>query len=385
MGKETYIILFLGFIVFLICFDFNELLNLKFFKLPISKLILSTLFFLLLFSILVYNNQELTHQRNLLRLICYFIYFQLFFIFIPRFFVNNPAFFEKFIKFIANLGFWSALFGFFTMFNHPYQEYNGMLLTFIIHPNNASIIFTITAITTLYFYYWKKDTFTLFQKYFYLFSITLQYFAQLFTYTRAGLIACAVGVTLFLILYYRGKFIIIIPVISTIVPYFLAGFFTAKGFNSFSSRFVLLIPAYYMIIESKTSMLWGYGVTEAFVKYKEYEVIYNVLETNINDPHNTYVSLTIMLGLVFTIMLIVSVIFLFIKSIIKILKLKSQKEKLFYIFLIGVLTSIGTQGLFDSELIVLEYYTIQFLLVFLGITYYSIRKTDIANLLMFNK
>jgi len=225
---------------------------------------------------------------------------------------------------------------------------------------------------TLYIIYWKWKEMTVFQRTFYVTSLLVQLVSQLFTFTRAGMIATAAGLLIFLFLIYRSKIILILPVFLGVIPIFVLSFFQAKGFGSFISRLYLLVPAYEMITESREKMLWGYGITNAF---KEYGKRVSLIEEYIKDPHNTYVTLLLMFGLVFTAVLIIFVFNLLLKTLLKAVKKKEVPEiRLLYIFLFSSAVSILLQGIFDAELIKHDYFTIHYLLLLFGIMYLTTEK-----------
>src|SRR5690606_19704781 len=128
--------------------------------------------------------------------------------------------------------------------------------------------------------------------------------AQFFSLTRAGMIACLFSFFIFLFVVYRNKMIIIVPLIVFTLSSVIVNFFIAKGFDSFLSRFLLLIPAYNMIIASTQSLLWGYGVVNVNKIFQGFMVLTNVLEQDIEDPHNSWVFLIMMFGILVTLLII---------------------------------------------------------------------------------
>lgn len=370
-----FIIITVGFTFFLVYFDFGKYLNLKVDLFTKGNKYLIIILVLILFSILSYNLQEIEHTKNLARLIGYFSIFYIFFLFFPKFLIHNKAYFKQFIKFLANLGFVAALFGIVLFYSgiNPMPNYSSQLVTFIRHPNNASIIFTMSAITTMYYYFWQRESLSTFSKSFYITSILLQVYAQLITLTRAGMMGMFFGFFLFFILLYKHKAVYVMPFVILIMPVLVTGFVKAKGFASFLSRFYLLIPAYFMIIDNKINLLWGYGVTNAFKVYQKTRIIYGVYE-EAEDPHNSIVSLILMVGVPVTIFIVLFITSLIIYAIRKAIKTKNREEELFFIFLPCFLVSVIIHCLFDSELIVLEYFTMPFFLVFSGFLFYCFKR-----------
>jgi hypothetical protein len=287
---------------------------------------------------------------------------------LPNFILSNIKYLKKLIKIVSVFGFIAAIFGFLTINNHPIGKYQGILVSFITHPNNTSIIFTISIPASIFIYYLEKDNNSVLKNVFYMFSILSQFIAQLFTYTRAGIIASLIGILIFFIFYYRSKIIWIFPV-SIPIFFILYSFLIAKDVASFFSRLYLLIPAYFMITENNIRLLWGYGLTNAFIEYKKSKIIYTVLEENIDDPHNTYVSLILMFGLIVTILMLLVLIIILFRVLATYFKSYDKCIKLFTLYSFTFITSILIQGLFDSELIIVSYFSIQILLTIIGINY----------------
>lgn len=373
-GKEPFFIFGMGLIVVLMYLNINEFLNLRIrFKAFETKIILMLLSFIAI-SILFYNIQEVTKAMNIAFLVSYALLITVFFYLFPRFLFLNPEYFEKFMYIVAHFGFVFAIFGIFFYFSGitPIPKYSFGIVSFINHPNNTSIVFTTCLLPTIFIIYWKWNTLSVISKIYYILSVIAQLVAQLFTFTRAGLIACAVGMMIFFILYYRGKFLFILPFFVVSVPVFGAAFFQAKGFASFISRFYLLIPAYEMISQSTGRALWGYGVTNAMIEYKKKLTGMLPSEATINDPHNTYVTLILMTGIIFTFTLLFFTALLIYKATRKVFSSKNRFEVLFYIFSVSSLLSLLIQGLFDAELIKADFFTIQYLLIMLGLLYTSL-------------
>ncbi len=370
--NEVYISIFLCSMILLLGFDLNEFLYMQ---LRFSLLERKILFFLTFaaFVTVAYNPIEFTGLKSSLSVICYVMLFTVYFYWIPKFLVLNPSFFEKFIKIISNGGLFFSLLGFiFLIFNfNPRADWSAALLSIIGHPNNTSIIMTISFVPTLLLIYWKWNEITFWSKCFYIASLLIQIAAQLFTFTRAGMIATVIGLFVFFALYHRSKFLFALPFLVILIPVIGLYFFRAKGFASFLGRFYLLIPAAGMIFQSNERMLWGYGLTNGMVEYRKNLVAFSPNEFHILDPHNTYVSLILMLGMVFTALLLFFVVSLILKYVVKTFKEKDRSKELFYIFLISSTVSIMTQGLFDTELIKIEYFTIHYLLIVIGLMYFS--------------
>jgi len=214
-------------------------------------------------------------------------------------------------------------------------------------------------------------------KYFYFVSVSLQIVAQFLTFDRAGMIGTTVGLLIFLSFYYKNKFIYVLPLIGLIILYGYK-FSQVKGYGSFISRYYLLIPAFEMIFRSRDRLLWGYGLTDGLIEYRKNVLVYDISEYLIRDPHNSYVTLVMMFGLVFTIFLISLIGILFFKCLKRIIDSKNNRVSLYYLFLLSSLLAILIQSLFDAEIIQVQYYVMHYLFILLGLMYISIKKNDVV-------
>lgn len=371
--EEFYAIGFCLFIL-LLGINFRSFLKANISIPDLSTFLIALLLLAFLISTFVYNGSELTSFRSLSVMFSYSLIICVFYFLLPPFFFQNNRLWLFFMKSISIFGFMFAVLGaFILVFNlAPVGKWGFAMVSIIGHPNNTSIVFTISFMPTLYIIYWKWKEMTVFQRTFYIASLLVQLVSQLFTFTRAGMIATAAGLLIFLFLIYRSKIILILPVFLGVIPIFVLSFFQAKGFGSFISRLYLLVPAYEMITESREKMLWGYGITNAF---KEYGKRVSLIEEYIKDPHNTYVTLLLMFGLIFTAVLLVFVFNLLLKTLLKAIKKKQVLEiRLLYIFLFSSAVSILLQGIFDAELIKYDYFTIHYLLLLFGIMYLTTEK-----------
>lgn len=369
-NNRFYIIIFLSLLIVLTEFKLLNFIKLKLKFSSIEFIILSLICVLVIYSTLVYNYSELLAYDSFLTYISYLMIFVLFFNIIPYMLLKKPSLFNTFIVFFSNLGLVLALFGFLDVYLHlNYSNFPGMLLSVIHHPNNTSMLFTVCIIPVLYFIYSKWHTLNVINKFYWLFSLFIQLLAQLFTFTRAGMIASFLSISVFLLLYHRANAIYILPSLGIFAAFFLKYFFFVKGFYSFLSRFLLLIPAYNMITADRSKMLWGYGLTNYLIEFKKYLEIIPNSEITVSDPHNTYVTLVLMLGIIVTFLIVFLTLFLLMKCTFRMLKSSSRSENLFYNFLISSSLSILVQGIFDSELIKTEYFTTYYLALIMGMMF----------------
>jgi len=293
----------------------------------------------------------------------------LFFIKIPQILCSSDEYMKMFFKFIFNLGSFFAVFGFLIYFTgiSPIEKYDFAAYSFIVHPNFMANLYTSFIICSVFYYLSYKSNFPDFYRKIVFTSIVLQLLALLFTFGRGGYIGTAVSLGLLLTFYYRKKIIIIFPILISFLILILPRFFSAKGTGSFLSRFLLLIPAYHMMNESSTVFLWGYGAYSNIEIFSKYMVIYNIIEENISDPHNSFIRLVLMFGLLFTISLIAYILYLSSRLFYRVLKSTVPKERLLYGFLFSAVTGLLVQNLFDSGLSSTVFFHIQFFLVYLGI------------------
>ena len=384
-----YIIVILFLFLFLFVVRIDKILRLKVQLITEGNKYYSILIFLFLFSVLFFNSQEISEFKSICIIISYFAYFLIFFIYLPNFLFENKTYYKKFINFISILGFFCAILGLILLFSgiYPVPRHETNLVSIIYHPNNVSIIFTYTSITTLYFFLWQKKNFTFNQKVFYLTSFFIQILAQLYSFTRAGIIATLFSIMIFFVFVFRSKFILVIPVIIVSLSSIVTYFFVAKGFISFIGRFFLLVPAYKMITDSTNRLLWGYGVSNAMKVYKKDYVETMIAEKNIDDPHNSLAYLIMLFGLLFTIVILFFVCKTIFRGIVKIFKNQSDggyNKLIFYSFLVSLLMSLMIQGLFDAELVKTEFYSLQFFLVFLRILYNYTKKSGRLDVKIYN-
>lgn len=362
-----YIIIGISGLLFLLNFDFQKALSS-----PINLLSSDNKFFLIFFSFLtitiaVNNFIEITDGWYFRRLLCFISYFIIYFIYLPSLFLEHKDYFFKFLKFFSILGAYTSIFGiviFFLGFK-PISHYGGNFVSFCIHPNYISFFLTTSIISTLFLILYKKGL----SKYLYYFliaTIFIQFFAQLLTLCRAGIMGSTVGILLLFVFYLRKKSFFVIPFVILLAQFVISNAFVAKGSDSTISRFLLLVPAYNMIVESTSSFLWGYGPSKTFDAYAQFRDFYFIAE-KVNNPHNTVVSMIIMFGSLFTFVMLFFGARLLFKGSFRSFKSADNSERLIYGFLVTVLSGLFIQGLFDSAILMPEFFDMQFFLLFLGL------------------
>jgi O-antigen ligase len=372
--KEPYIIICITGLTALLAFEF-EIINHRFILFERYNFFLVSSLLLIAISILMFNIQELQKVYSLTRLFSFLCYFFLYAVIMPKYILSNEFFLKRFIQFFMYLGFILGVLGFLFLIAgfYPIPKYSFALLSIIEHPNYIPPIFVMSFFASLYYFITYKTAISFYEKLFTLGIAFVTFLANLFTFSRNGILAIVIGLIVFTVFYFRSKSIYVLPIISIFVPTTLFAFFKAKGFESLLSRFYLLLPAYYMLKESRQKLLWGYGFTGALKQYEEYKEIYNVLEADINNPHNSFVSIILMSGLIFFIFLSILFALLLISLAIKAWKCKQVKEYYFYIFVISVIVSFIGLGIFESSNTMVEFFGLQVIFIFCGIGINSLR------------
>lgn len=380
-GKENYIAVFSSLLLFLLLFDFDSLLKQNFFFHLNYNIILFVLVSIFAVSTLIFNSQEITASNNhRIRFLTQIFYFVLYFLIFPKFLFQNPDYFMKFVKFIIILGTFfgfTALLFLFTGIN-PDGTYKLYAVSIVWHPNYTAFIFTVSIFATIYFYFSQELTF--FEKFFLFFTFVLQNIALILTFCRAAVIGVFFGYAVFLFIRYRWKLVLLIPLIPILLNLLLEKFFLAKGTASTLSRFLLVIPAYNMIRASWTRFLWGYGITNSFDAFKVYRDKFGVIE-NVNNPHNAYLSAIIEFGAFFSGIFILFLAFVIYKLFKKSLNAKTNGEKYFFGFLLTSIIALLGHSIFDSQLLMPEFFCMQFFLIYLGIShYYILNKKEVLGI-----
>jgi hypothetical protein len=240
-------------------------------------------------------------------------------------------------------------------------------LSLIIHPNYVSFLLTITSVTSLFFFFYYEKNLSTLQKTLIILTVIIQFSSQILTLSRGGLLGTAFGVFFLLLFRYRKKVVLIIPFFLIMIVYFATGVFKSKGLASTLSRYLLLIPVYEMYKEKSVHTIFGFGITNSFDAYSSYRGLYGVIES-VNNPHNSLLSIFIMFGLIVTILLFIYFSFLFIKGFIYSIIALDFKNRMFYAFLASNMIATFVHGLFDSMLIMPEFFVMQFFLIIIGLT-----------------
>lgn len=369
-GKEIFVIVAIIALTFVYQLDSNVFANILNFNFVRFENIF--FFFILLtysISILVYNRQEISSVFNIFYTATFLGYTYLFFIKIPRILCSSKELMHSFFRFIFYLGSFIAAFGLLIYFAgiSPIEKYDFAAYSLIVHPNFTANLYTSFIICSVFYYLSYKGEFSDVYRKIVFSSIVVQLLSLLFTFGRGGYIGTAISLGLLFTFYYRKRIILVFPVVLTLLFLVLPRFFSAKGTGSFLSRFLLLIPAYHMMNESRTVFLWGYGAFSNIEVFSKYMVIYNIMEENISDPHNSFIRLILMFGILFTVSLLVYILYLTSRLFYMVIKSTAPKDRLLYGFLFSAVAGLLVQNLFDSGLSSTVFFHIQFFLIYLGI------------------
>lgn len=363
---DALVIFALSLIYLVYNFGFSDLANIRISSLFGNNNVILILIILFLISTVFFNSQEFLEFKNLIRFLDLILEFIMFFLIIPQLIVSSAFLLKKLILIISYFSLISSIIGFIMLFAGVHGNYDGLMITYVGHPNYVSVIFNSGVIATIFYVDWQKDMMPPFTKYFYYLSVAIQTLASLFTYTRAGYIGLCAGLLIYFFLKYKKKFLLITPFIAIFIVFIIPPFFKAKGFGSFLSRFYLLIPAYSMMTHDKISLLWGYGVSNAFKVFLKYNMLNLAGEDFINNPHNAIASLILMFGLIFTVVILSLLSFMLIRFIRMSWKSDTIIERLFYAFVVSMLVSFVFLSLFDSSVLMPEFFSLQIFLIFLG-------------------
>lgn len=377
-GKEIYVVFLFSLLVFLILLDFNKILKVNI-NINIKYFYILMLLFVLFVSLITNSINEFKSLYKIVRFYIFFFYVFLYLYYIPSLIIRKHEFFNYLIKFYTVLGLIIGTVGIIMYFAKivPISTYTNQTryLSFIIHPNYVSFLLTITSVTSLFYYLYYGKNKRQFFKILIIITIIIQLISQFFTLSRGGLLGTTFGIFFLLFFKFRKKVILIVPALFSVIIYLAIQVFRTKGIASTFARFLLMIPVYYMLKEQSIHTIFGYGITNSFDAYSSYRGLYEIIEA-VNNPHNTFLSIFIMFGIVFAILLFFYFIYLVFKGSIYSLKAKENEEKMFYAFLTSNLIAVFLHGLFDSMLIMPEYFVMQFFLIILGLMIFYTRKKN---------
>lgn len=364
-----YIEIFLFFLLLLSYLDFNKLLKYRFGNLNLFHLLIFISFLLFIISSFYYNFKYNNNLEAFTKIVSYFvIIFSFFFIFAKQLYLSKE-FFEKLTDIVILIGFilsFYAILDLFFLKIYPIKEYQFSAPGIIAHPNNASFIYTLLIPLVIYKYFSKRISYIKF-----IFLLIFFLLCLLFTYSRAGYIG--VTVAILILTFYKSKtiFTLSIVIIIFLISTFLLEFITAKGSSSIS-RGMLIITAISMITNDTSHFLWGYGVTNAIDVFIA-EKIYAGNFEDVVTPHNLILLLAIQFGALFTISLILSAFYVYIKLVFIKRKLKSDDNKLRINVCIAISVGLIMQDILEGMMGYPEFFIMPIFFVFFGYLYYTVR------------
>ena len=328
---------------------------------------------LLLISSVVFNINEFKSPYYISFYLAYLFNFGIYFFMFPLFIMNNKEYFYKFLNFVSIFSLIFCFCGLFFLFLGISTEvrFDGKVTSIMIHPNFVPSVALVGLFSTLVLIH-ICDKSQLNKKLLYIFSFFIQFLALAFSFTRDGMIAFVVGIAIFYFITFRKAFLYSLPVSIALVPLMVIEFIKFKGFNSFVSRFFLLIPAYYLMISDKTRLLWGYGASNSTEMYVKYKVLYNVLE-DVNSPHNSYISFILMYGLLFTALFSLFVVILLFKGFKYAWRIPDHDSKIVVAAFVSICVAYLVINLFESHLAMAHLTMMHPFLIFLGLLFFTLR------------
>lgn len=377
LNKEYFIIDGATIFLVLMIFDFTFFFKISKDKFRFENYLILILALILIISILIYNIKEILNLNSLIILLAFFSTIFIYFVQLPKYLLSNLKDFYKIFFISSNFGLIIAIIGLFFFIFHITGDiqYQFALTSVIVHPNFVSPIFILGIFSSLFVYEIMKKQMRHFMKIFLFISMFVQILSLFLTLSRNGIIALLIGMLTYLILRYRIKCLFFLPLFILIAP-LLKNVFMTKGLNSFIGRLYLLVPAYIMLKESTIKLLWGYGLYGSFKEYQKYMVFYNPLDESsmtknvINNPHNSFVSIVLMFGLIFFIVLIILIIVIALRFFNNYISNKEIDNKNLYISIFSITVALLALGLFEGQLVQTIHFNLQPFLLFLGIMFY---------------
>jgi len=377
-GLEVYAVTIISFFILLIQLDFAKIIKARMvLKRDYLFLVILAMFFFI--SLLINSGNEFSSIYRLVRFYVFFFYIYLYAYYIPKLIAKDRSHFDHIVNFfmiagiiISAIGLLMYFIGFVPISTYASQT---RYLSLIVHPNYVSYFITITSVTTLYYYFENEKKLSLLKKIGIISALLVELASQILTLSRGGLLGTTFGVFLLLLLRYKKKIIYIVPFFLVLVAYFASEIFRSKGIGSTFARYLLMIPVYYMFIENSIHTIFGFGVTNSFEAYARYRGVYGIAEA-VNNPHNTLLSIFIMFGFVITVLIFFFFLFLIAKSSVLSFYAKDYRNRMFYAFLASNITATVIHGLFDSSLIMPEYFVMQYFLINLGLVFYFTKKKN---------
>lgn len=368
-SRIYYIEIFLFFLLIVSILDLRNLFNFSFERLNLFHLFIFISFLFFFISSFYINFQYNNNIESLAKLISYFVIIITFFYIFAKQLYLSEEFFEKLTDFIILIGTLFSVYAIIDIFIlgiHPVEEYRFSTSGIFAHPNNASFLYTILIPLIIYKYYKRRIQLSRF-----LFLLLIFLFCLLLTFSRAGYVG--VFISILVMTYFRSKtiFILTLIVLFFVISTFVLDIAVAKGDSSIS-RGMLMITAINMIIHDNIHFLWGYGVFNAIDVFIA-EKIYAGNFENIVSPHNILLLVTIQFGVLFTISILLAMVYLYIKVIIIKRKLKSENLNLRLNVCIAITLGLICQDMFEGMVGYPEFFLMPIFFTFYGFLYYFVR------------
>ncbi len=359
----------LMFISLIIFHLFNRIdFKTKIHRTTIDRLLLFLLIITLIYSVLVVNVSEFTTMLGFSKVIIFFSSIFFFLYLLPMILLRSERLLDFFIMVVYGLGVISAVFGIFTALSpnlNPVNEYPGLSLSFFSHPNANAFLYCYTIPCAFYVIIKFKKNLSLLSKTGILFSVLISIINHFLTYSRTGILAILLCITIF-IYYYNKKIFFSILVLLPFLVYMLFNVTTSeKGASTIVGRAGLIATGIEMLVNDKNGMLWGFGIDNNFKVFEETKNSLLFAESH-NYPHNSLLFLILVFGavpvslfLIFLIKRIISLLLLFLRNKLNLISVLSY----------SVVISVFTQAFFEDFVLFPEYYMYHLILIFIGLLF----------------
>jgi len=372
ISTSFYVVIFFTFVTFLLLVDF-EILKSKYYIFDRDKRIFVLITAVFIISSFVFNLHEFKSVYYTSFYLAYLFNFLIYFIVLPLLIINNK---DLLFKMLYGISFFSLIFsiiGLLLLFLGISTEvrFVGKVTSIMVHPNFVPAVTLVGLFSTLIIIHTThKSQFNI--KLFFIVSFLIQFMALFLSYTRDGMIAMISGLGIFYLLTFRRYFLYSLPITMIIVPVFIYEFIKMKGFLSFLTRFLLLIPAYHLMLSDKLRLLWGYGASNATDMYLKYKILYNILE-DVNSPHNAYISYILMYGLIFTLLFLYFILRTLFRGIKYAWQMEDHNVRIIVSAFVSICIAYLVVNLFESHLAMAHLTMMHPFLIFLGLIYFSLR------------
>lgn len=364
-----YLDIFLLLIYLILVLDIKVIIKLK--LLPAN----TTTFFLLLTLIMFIISTfyiNISYALNLQAMIKTPIYILLFlslFFSFPQVLVRNEDLFEKFLNYLIGISILSAFFSILSL-HFGYNSENRIIsaaIGFFNHTNTTAFIYSLVIPIVIYKYFSKRISL-----YGFIAMLGLFCYCLIFTLSRAGMMSVLLSV-LFLTYFKSRKIFYITVILMLILSFsFLIDILALKTDSSLS-RGLLIFTAVNMLTRGTGYLLWGYGVTNVYKVFDEEKRDFGNFETNVNNPHNFLLMLSIQFGIM-VLLPYLAFLFVLLKNAIKIkTNMINNNTKLRLELCIAYIMGLILHNMFEELIIIPEFPFMPISLVFMGYMYYQIK------------